>query len=60
MRYVALIVRRSDWSSKNWMSSQGGESKERFVERVKNCYIKPYDIPYWDVEVYELGEEIDL
>lgn len=60
MRYVALISQKRDPSSKHYMLSQSGESEERFVERVKNCYIKPYDIPYWNVEVYKLGEEIDL
>ena len=60
MRYVALISKRSDSSSKHYMLSLCGESKEGFTKRVADCYIKPYDIPYWDVEVYELGEEIDL
>lgn len=60
MRYVALIAKRHDSSSRHFTRSTYGETKERFVERVKNCYVRPYDVPYWDVEIFELGEEIDL
>lgn len=57
-RYIALIVKRNDCSNKHYMVSTSNESKERFIERVHNCYVKPYDIPYYDIEIYILGEQI--
>lgn len=60
MRYVALISKRSDSSSRYFTRSAYAETKERFVERITKCYIKPYDIPYWDVEIFELGEEVAI
>lgn len=59
MKYVALIVKRNDYSSKHYVVSIPNESKERFIERVNNCYVKPYSTPYYDVEMFELGESID-
>lgn len=59
MKYVALIVKRNDYSSKHYVVSTPNESKERFIERVNNCYVKPYSTPYYDVEMFELGESID-
>ena len=57
-RYIALIVKRNDYSNKHYALSTSNESKERFIERMHNCYVKPYDIPYYSVEIYILGEQI--
>jgi hypothetical protein len=57
-KYIALVVRLNN-ASKHYVLSSPGESKERFIERVNNCYVKPYSTPYFDVEMFELGESID-
>ena len=57
-KYIALIVKRNDYS-KHYVVSTPNESKEKFIERVNNCYVKPYSTPYFDVEMFELGESID-
>jgi len=60
-KYVALIQKRNEYGNRHFVISQN-ETKERFIERMKNCYITPYlntDTPhYWEVEIYELGEMI--
>jgi hypothetical protein len=43
-----------DLCSKHFMRSRNGETKERFIERVSNCYIKPYKTPYWEVEICDV------
>lgn len=62
MRYVALIQKRGDYGNRHFVKSDYGEAKERFIERIKNCYIKPYistETPhYWEVEFYSI-ESID-
>ena len=58
-KYIALVVKRNDFI-KHYVLSTPNESKESFINRVRNCYIKPYDIPYFDVEVFELGPELPL
>ena len=58
MRYVALIQKRDTFGDRHYSISQPSETKEDFVKRMKNCYINPYATPYWDVEIYELGEQI--
>lgn len=62
MKYIALIQKRGDHDNKSYLLSDSSETKEEFVERVKNCYIRPYfntSTPYyWKVDVYELGDKI--
>lgn len=57
-KYIALVVKR-DNGVKHYVMSAPNESKERFMERIHNCYTKPYSTPYFDVEMFELGESID-
>lgn len=56
MIYIALIQKRTEFGNRHWVKSTPEETKERFIERISNCYIKPYDIPYWDVEIFEANE----
>ena len=58
MKYVALIQKRGEFGNRHYSISDGTETKERFIERMKNAYIKPYETPYWELEIYELGEPI--
>lgn len=62
MRYIALIQKRGEYGNRHFSISSQNETKERFIERMKNCYITPYlntDTPnYWELEIYELGEMI--
>jgi hypothetical protein len=53
--YIALIS-RVDNSHQHYVKSSYNETKERFIERMKNCYIKPYSTPYFNLDIYELGE----
>ena len=57
-KYIALIVRIGS-GVKHYMVSTPNETKERFIERVNNCYVKPYKTPHFEVEMFELGESID-
>lgn len=57
-KYLATIVRIDNSFQKSYMLSEYNESKERFVERVKNCYIKPYKDSYYEVKIYEVNEPI--
>jgi hypothetical protein len=58
MKYVALIQKRNEFGNRHYSISDGTETKERFIERMENAYIKPYKTPYWDLEIYELGEAV--
>lgn len=53
MTYIALIQKRGDFGNRSYMVSQYGETEEQFKQRVHSCYEKPYDVPYWDIEIYE-------
>lgn len=57
MKYVALIQLRREYGNRHFVISQNGETKERFVERMENCYIKNARNE-WELEIYELGEPI--
>lgn len=56
MRYVALITKIGDYYTKHFVRSDYGESKESFIERINKHYIKSHETPYWEVNIYELGE----
>lgn len=57
MRYVATISRINSFQ-KSYMVSTNNESKDRFIERVENCYIRPYKEPYYEVEIFEVKERV--
>lgn len=56
MRYIALIQKRGEYGNRHFVFSDG-ETKERFIERMINCYIKNARNE-WELEIYELGEPI--
>lgn len=56
-KYIATITRVESWH-KSYMISKDNESKERFIERVENCYIKPYAKPYYKVEIFEIKDRV--
>lgn len=62
MKYIALIQKRGEFGNRHYSFSIENETKERFIERMENAYIKPYlntDTPhYWELEIYELGESV--
>lgn len=58
--YIALIQKRGEFGNRSYIISPKGETKKSFLERIKNSYIYPYDTPYWEIEIYELGQSIDL
>jgi hypothetical protein len=58
MGYIATIIRVNNSFQKSYMVSTDNESKERFIERVENCYIKPYKEHYYDVEIFEVKERV--
>lgn len=53
--YIALISRVDNYHQ-HYVKSTDDETKERFIERMENCYIKPYPTPYFYLEIYELGK----
>ena len=55
-KYIATIENLKNGNKTYTISTN--ESKERFIERMENCYKKPYEIPYFHIDIYELGEEI--
>lgn len=55
-KYVALIQKRNEYGNRHFVISQN-ETKERFIERMKNCYIKNA-CNEWELEIYELGEMV--
>lgn len=57
MRYIATIKRINSYQ-KSYMVSTDNESKERFIERVENCYVRPYKEPYFYVEIFEVKERV--
>lgn len=57
MRYVATISRINSFQ-KSYMVSTDNESKDRFIERVENCYIRPYKEPNYEVEIFEVKERV--
>ena len=57
MKYVALIQKRNEFGNRHYSISDGTETKERFIERIKNAYIN-HSQNYWDVEIYELGKKV--
>lgn len=58
MKYVALIQKRNEFGNRHFSISTENETKEHFIERMENAYIKPYETPYWELEIYELGESV--
>ena len=56
-KYIALIQKRNEYGNRHYSISDGTETKEHFVERMKNCYIKNARNE-WELEIYELGEPI--
>lgn len=57
MRYVALIQKRNEFGNRHYVTSDGSETKESFIERMKNSYIENARID-WELEIYELGNAI--
>jgi len=57
MKYVALIQKRTEYGNRHFSISDGNETKERFIERMENAYVK-YSRNYWELEIYELGEQV--
>lgn len=58
MKYVALIQKRNEYGNRHFSVSVENETKESFIERLKNIYINPYETPYWELEIFELGEQV--
>lgn len=57
MKYVALIQKRNEFGNRHYSISDGTETKEHFIERMENAYIKN-SRNYWELEIYELGEPV--